>query len=46
MEQFKIEIAGLVAQVAPLFESTKAYFQKYASDKEAECFLSVAEAAA
>lgn len=44
MEQFKIEIASLVAQIAPLFESTKAYFRKYVSDKEAECYLSVAEA--
>ena len=44
MEQFKIEIAGLAARIAPLFESTKAYCQKYVSDKEAECFLSVTEA--
>ena len=44
MEQFKIEIAGLVAQIAPLFESTKAYCQKYLSNHEADCFISVTEA--
>ena len=44
MEQFQIEIAGLTARIAPLFESTKAYFQKYVSDQEADCFICVTEA--
>lgn len=44
MESFKIEIAGLVSQVQPLYESTKAYCRNYLTDKPAVFQVSVSGA--
>lgn len=41
MEPFKIKIANRTAQVTPLFESTKAYCQKYLCDGDADFFITV-----
>ena len=41
MESFHIEIAGMVACVQPLFQSTKEYCKLYLTDKEPECFVNV-----
>jgi hypothetical protein len=41
MEAFTMEIAGLVVQVQPLFQSTREYCKDYLSDKEAELFVTV-----
>ena len=43
MEPFVIQIAGLVAQVQPLFETTAVYCHNYISCEKPECFVSVAE---
>lgn len=43
MEPFQIQIADAVAQIQPMFESTKAYCQKYLSNQEPEIFISVTE---
>ena len=42
MEAFTMEIAGLVVQVQPLFQSTREYCKDYLSNKEAEFFVTVA----
>lgn len=41
METFKIEIAGLVTHVQPLFESTKEYCRPYLTDKDPEIYVTV-----
>ncbi len=41
MEPFKLEIAGLVVQVQPLFQSTRDYCRKYLSEREPELLLTV-----
>lgn len=43
IEAFKIEIAGLVTQVQPLYESTKAYCGNYLTDRSAELQIAVLE---
>ena len=43
MKPFQIQIADAVAQIQPMFESTKAYCQKYLSNQEPEIFISVTE---
>lgn len=43
MDSFKIEIAGLVALVQPLFFSTREYCRSYLTDKEPEFFVEVSE---
>ena len=41
MEAFTMEIAGLVVQVQPLFQSTREYCRDYLSDKDPEFFVHV-----
>ena len=41
IEAFTIQIAGLTALVAPLYESTKAYFHKYLSADAAQFYVTV-----
>lgn len=41
MDAFTMEIAGLVVQVQPLFQSTREYCRDYLSDKDAEFFVHV-----
>lgn len=44
MDSFKIKIAGLVAQVEPLYETTAAYCRNYLCDLKPTFFISVTEA--
>ena len=44
MDTFNLEIAGLTAQIRPLFVSTKEYFRRYLSEKPAQTAISVSEA--
>lgn len=44
MESFELKIAGLVAQVQPLFETTAAYCRNYLCDEKPDCFVAVTEA--
>ena len=41
IEPYKIKIADRIAQVTPLFESTKAYCQKYLCDGDADFYITV-----
>ena len=43
MEQFTMEIAGMVTRVQPLFQSTKDYCGPYLTEKEPEFFVQVTE---
>ena len=43
MDTFNLEIAGLVAQIRPLFGSTREYFRRYLSEKPPQIFLAVSE---
>ena len=43
MDTFNLEIAGLTAQIRPLFVSTKEYFRRYLSEKPAQTAISVSE---
>ena len=44
MDSFKIQIAGLVTQVEPLYETTAAYCRNYLCDLKPTFFISVTEA--
>lgn len=44
MEPFRIQIAGLAAQVQPLFETTAVYFHNYLMDSAAAFAVTVTEA--
>jgi len=44
MDPFQIEIAGMVARVQPLYETTAVYFRNYLTDKAADLTATVAEA--
>lgn len=41
MEAFKIEIAGLAAQIQPIFCSTREYCRRYLTQREPELFIAV-----
>ena len=43
MDAFKIEIAGLVTQVHPLYETTAVYCRNYLTDKTATFEISITE---
>lgn len=43
METFRIRIAGVVAQVQPLFGSTAAYCRNYLTDQEPDFFVTVTD---
>lgn len=43
MEPFQIRIAGLVAQVQPLFETTAVYFRNYMTDEAASFRVTITE---
>jgi len=43
MKTFQLQIAGLVAQVQPIYETTAVYFRNYLTDSPAVCSVAVSE---